>query len=94
MKPPGHAIISLTIGGGLWGVTKSPYSLVSAFLTGVMIDIDHLPEFYRWFVKGDNTKVWFFFHSYELLVPVFWPGICLGGTPSFWASASPFSGTC
>ena len=81
MKPPGHAIISLTIGGGLWGVTKSPYSLVSAFLTGVMIDIDHLPEFYRWFVKGDNTKVWFFFHSYELLVPVFLAGYLSGWEP-------------
>ena len=71
MKPPGHAVISLSIGGVLWAVTKSPYSMVAASLTGVLIDLDHLVEYYRWFIKEDNTKLWFFLHSYELLVPLF-----------------------
>ena len=61
MKPPAHAAISLTIGGILWAITKSPYAMVAGFLTGVFIDLDHLVEYYRWFVKGDNSRVWFFF---------------------------------
>ena len=46
MKPPGHAVISLSIGGVLWTITKSPYSMAAAFFTGVFIDIDHLVEYY------------------------------------------------
>ena len=57
MKPPGHAVISLTIGGVLWAVTKSPYSMLAAALSGVLIDLDHLLEYYRWFVKNDHSRV-------------------------------------
>ena len=81
MKPPGHVIISLSIGGVLWAITKSPYALVASFLTGVMIDLDHLVEYYRWFVKEDNTRVFFFFHSYELLVPSLLAGYFSGWDP-------------
>ena len=81
MKPPGHAIVSLSIGAILLGVTKSPYSLVAAFLTGVMIDLDHLVEYYRWFIKEDNSRVYFFLHSYELLVPAFLAGYLSGWDP-------------
>ena len=81
MKPPGHAAISIAIGGALWGVTKSPYSFVAATLTGVMIDMDHLVEYYRWFVKEDNTRVYYFLHSYELVVPVFLAGYFSGWDP-------------
>ena len=81
MKPPGHAVISLTIGGVLWATTKSPYSLVAAFVTGVMIDIDHLVEYYWWFVKEDQSKAWLFLHSYELVVPAFLAGYFSGWDP-------------
>jgi hypothetical protein len=81
LKPPGHAAISIAIGGALWGITKSPYSFVAATLTGVMIDMDHLVEYYRWFVKEDNTRVYYFLHSYELVVPVFLAGYFSGWDP-------------
>ena len=74
-------MISLSIGGAVWAVTKSPYSMVAATVTGVMIDIDHLVEYYRWFVKEDNSKVFYFLHSYELLVPVFLAGYLSGWDP-------------
>ena len=81
MKPPGHAVISLSIGGALWVVTKSPYSLVAAFITGVMIDIDHLVEYYNWFIREDDTRLYYFLHSYELLAPAFLAGYMSGWDP-------------
>ena len=81
MKPPGHAAVSLGIGAILFGITRSPYSLVAAFATGVMIDLDHLVEYYLWFVKGNNSRIFFFVHSYELLVPVFLAGYLSGWDP-------------
>ena len=81
MKPPGHAVISLSIGGVLWAVTKSPYSMLAAAVTGVMVDLDHLVEYYWWFVKEDHTRAWFFLHSYELAVPAFLAGYLSGWNP-------------
>ncbi len=81
MKPPGHAVISLTIGGVLWAVTKSPYSMLAAALSGVLIDLDHLLEYYRWFVKNDHSRVWFFLHSYELVPPAFLASYLSGWDP-------------
>ena len=60
---------------------KSPYSAVAATLTGIMIDLDHLVEYYRWFVKEDTSRVWFVLHSYELLVPAFLAGYISGWDP-------------
>ena len=92
MKPPGHAAISLTIGGILFAITKSPYSMVAALITGVMIDLDHLVEYYMWFVRGDNRRVWYFLHDYELLIPAFvaaylsgWDPVVLGVSLAFLA---------
>ena len=81
MKPPGHAVVSLGIGAIVWGVTKSPYSMLAAFLTGVLIDLDHLVEYYSWFVREERSKVWFFLHSYELAVPAFLAGYISGWDP-------------
>ena len=92
MKPPGHAIISLSIGGVLWAVTKSPYSMASAFFTGVFIDIDHLVEYYWWFVKEDNSRIIYFFHSYELLVPAFLAGYFSGWDPVVLGASIAFLG--
>ena len=90
MKPPGHAAVSLAIGGALWAVTKSPYALVSAVVAGVMVDLDHLVEYYWWFVKEDHTRVWYFLHSYELAVPSLlgaylsgWDPIVMGASFAF-----------
>lgn len=90
MKPPAHAAISLTIGGILWAITKSPYAMVAGFLTGVFIDLDHLVEYYRWFVKGDNSRVWFFLHRYELVVPAFLAGYLSGWDPAVLAVSLAF----
>ena len=71
----------MTIGGALWAATKSPYSMVAATLTGARVDLDHLVEYYLWFVKEDNSRVFYFLHSYELLVPCILAGYLSGGDP-------------
>jgi len=76
----------------MWAVTKSPYSMVSAVLTGVLIDLDHLIEYYRWFVKEDNSRVYFFLHSYELVVPAFLAGYLSGWDPVILGVSSAFLG--
>jgi hypothetical protein len=81
LKPPGHAAISLGIGGVLWAVTTSPYSMVAAVITGLMVDVDHLLEYYWWFVKEDHSRVWYLLHSYELVVPAFLAGYLSGWDP-------------
>ena len=35
----------------------------------------------RWFIKEDNSRVYFFLHSYELLVPAFLAGYLSGWDP-------------
>ena len=92
LKPPGHAVVSLTIGGVLWVVTKSPYSFISSLLTGVLIDMDHLVEYYWWFIKEDHTRVWYFLHSYELLVPAIISGYISGWNPIVVGASAAFLG--
>ena len=92
MKPPGHAVVSLGIGAIVWGFTKSPYSVLAAFLTGVLIDLDHLVEYYSWFVREERSKVWFFLHSYELAVPAFLAGYMSGWDPVVLGVSAGFLG--
>lgn len=92
MKPPAHAAISLAIGGVLWAATKSPYSAVAALATGVLVDLDHLLEYYRWFVKEDHSRVVYFLHSYELVVPALLAGYLSGWDPLILGVSMAFIG--
>ena len=76
----------------MWAATKSPYSMLAATATGVAIDIDHLLEYYLWFVKGDNSRVFYLLHSYELLVPWILAGILSGGNPVVIGVSAAFLG--
>ena len=82
----------MTIGGVLWAITKSPYSMVAATLTGTMIDLDHLVEYYRWFVKEDNSRIYYFLHSYELLAPCILSGYLSGWDPVVLGASLAFLG--
>jgi len=33
--------------------------------TGVLNDMDHLYDFYRWYVRGDRERVYLWFHAWE-----------------------------
>ena len=76
----------------MWAATKSPYSMLAATATGIAIDVDHLLEYYLWFVKGDNSRVFYFLHSYELLVPCILAGVLSGGNPVVIGVSAAFLG--
>ncbi|MBF8266974.1 MAG: hypothetical protein HW388_482 [Dehalococcoidia bacterium] len=90
LKPAGHAAVSLALGGGTYLVTGSPGSVGVALLTGVLVDLDHLPDFYRWFILDQSNRIWLLLHSYELLIPAIllsyatdWNPLALAGTLGF-----------
>ena len=76
----------------MWAATKSPYSMLAATATGVAVDVDHLLEYYLWFVKGDNSRVFYLLHSYELLVPCILAGVLSGGNPVVIGVSAAFLG--
>ncbi|MBI4336757.1 MAG: hypothetical protein HY683_02860 [Chloroflexi bacterium] len=69
MSPPAHAVVSVAIGGATWAVTRSPGAVAVALLVGVLIDLDHLPDYYHTLVLGRRPRLWLVLHSYEGVVP-------------------------
>lgn len=65
MGPVGHSAISAGIGVGVWGVTGSPAAGGVALGVGVLIDVDHLFDFYRWYIRRKKGKIYLFFHAWE-----------------------------
>ena len=82
MKPSIHVIVSLTLSALFWFFTKSLYASFACFISGVLVDLDHLIEFFIHYEKKDFTlrkffsvcrqmlfeKLYLFFHSCELLI--------------------------
>jgi len=84
MKPKQHIIASGIISYMVYMVTNSPLSALASFLAGVLIDLDHLidyylnygltykiKEIYKAIEELQLPKVYVFLHSYEVLV-VLW----------------------
>ena len=65
MGPVGHTVISSAVGAVTWGVTGSPLAGGIALGVGVLIDVDHLYDFYQWWIKGRPNKYFVFFHGWE-----------------------------
>ena len=81
MKPSGHIAASVAIGGDTTLVTREPLALVSAFAAGVMIDIDHAIDYYRWFIARRNNRVILPLHGWEYVVVA-----CLAGALWGWSA--------
>ena len=65
MGPVGHSAISAGIGAGVWGVTGSPVAGGVALGVGVLTDVDHLFDYYQWYVRRKKGKIYLFFHAWE-----------------------------
>ncbi len=65
MGPVGHSAISAGIGAGVWGVTGSPAAGGAAFGVGVLTDVDHLVDYYQWYVRRKKGKLFLLFHAWE-----------------------------
>ena len=68
LGPVGHTAISAGIGAGVWGVTGSPAAGGLAVGVGVLTDVDHLFDFYRWYISRKTGKIFLYFHAWEYSV--------------------------
>lgn len=65
MGPVGHTIISAGVGGGVWAATGSPTAGGAALAVGVLVDVDHLYDFYNWYIRRRGNKLHVLFHGWE-----------------------------
>ena len=65
MGPLGHTTVSVGIGAGVWAATGSPAAVPVAAATGVLIDVDHLLDYFNWYVRKDIRYLFLAFHAWE-----------------------------
>ena len=65
MGPVGHGVVSAAVGGGIWTATGSPAAAGLALGVGVFMDLDHLYDYYQWYIRGRRDKVYLVFHAWE-----------------------------
>ena len=65
MGPIGHTVISSAVAGGTWAITGSPAAAGVALGVGVLMDLDHLYDYYQRYVKGKKDRVYVLFHAWE-----------------------------
>lgn len=57
MLPSRHIIVSLSLGGGLWFYTQSLFAGLLCFLSGILVDVDHIVDYaINSGLKGINLK--------------------------------------
>lgn len=49
----------------MWGATGSPAAAGVALGVGVLIDVDHLYDYYRWYVRRKKGKIFLLLHAWE-----------------------------
>ena len=65
MGPVGHTVISGALGVGVGAATGSPEAGATALGVGVLMDVDHLFDFYEWYVRGKGNRIYLLFHAWE-----------------------------
>lgn len=65
MGPLGHTVVSGAVAGGVWAATGSPAAAGIALGVGVLMDVDHLYDYYRWSVNRKDPKIFVLFHAWE-----------------------------
>ena len=65
MGPTGHAVVSSAVGGGVWVATGSIAAAAVAVGVGILMDVDHLYDYYQRFGKGKHDKIYVLFHGWE-----------------------------
>ena len=65
MGPLGHTAISTVIGASVWAGTGSPLAGAVAVGMGVAVDIDHLVDYYQWWIRRKPNQILVLFHGWE-----------------------------
>lgn len=100
MRPIPHAIISFGTSAFIYYWFQSLMAAVICFLAGVLLDIDHIPEylavdsknkgikdFYHSRLADDRPKVYLLLHSYELIF-ILWFIIQIFHLNLFWVAVA------
>ena len=93
LGPIGHTIVSSAVAGGVYLATKSPGAAGITVGVGVLLDLDHLFDLFRWYAKPNQSKVYVPLHAWEYAIIGwrFWVGHIT--TPCSWRSSWPNSPT-
>ena len=65
MGPIGHSAISAGVGAGVCGITGSPAAGGVALAVGVLTDVDHLFDYYQWYIRRQIGKIYLLLHAWE-----------------------------
>ena len=67
MKPLAHLALSAAIGGGVWAATGEINAFPSAVAAGLLCDVDHVLDYYNWYVRRDRRRTIVLLHAWELV---------------------------
>ena len=65
MGPVGHVLVSSAVGGGIWAATGSPAAAGLTVAVGVLMDADHLYDYYQRYARGKYGKIYVPLHAWE-----------------------------
>ena len=65
MGPIGHFLVSSAVGGGVWAATGSPAAAGVTVSVGVLMDADHVYDYYQRYGRGKYGKVYVPLHAWE-----------------------------
>ena len=58
-------MISAGIGAGVWAFTGSATAGGAALGVGVLTDLDHLFDYFQWYIRRKKNRIFLFFHAWE-----------------------------
>ena len=65
MGPVGHVLVSSAVGGGVWAATGSPVAAGVTVAVGVLMDADHLFDYFQRYARGKCGKLYVPLHAWE-----------------------------
>lgn len=65
MGPVGHASVSTVVGAGVWAATGSLEAGALTVGVGVLMDVDHVYDYYQMYIRKKPDKFYVFFHAWE-----------------------------
>lgn len=63
-----HAAASGAVGLGVWAATGDAAAVPAALAAGVLPDLDHLLDYYNWYIRRDHRRLFLLLHGWEYLV--------------------------
>ena len=78
MRPSRHLALSGAAGGVVWGVSGEPWALAVTVGSGVLVDIDHAPDYWWAFALRREPVCIVFLHGWEWLLGLMVASIWIG----------------